>query len=395
MRCGANKTRAERTRTHWILSGLALALGLLASGFARADHALQCDTVQLPSSAVICSDTDLLALSDQRAQVYRELWARLDSDQREALRADQTRWVHDYATRCGVPPDVPPQLPPVPAVVDCFKQAGRARIAYLRGYSTDPAGAADQPNSHGLPRGSLGDEIPLTPTGGTYMVPVLLNGFLPIPFIVDSGAADISLPADVALTLIRTGTIEEDDYIGEARYRLGDGSVVKSSRFFLHQVKVGNHFFDHIAASVSPPESVPLLGQSLLSKIGSWSIDNERHLLVLGSPATVASSNVSGAPQISPVPPEPTKVTAFQDGLHDRTAWERWFAGISGEFRDGAEYWAGQRSLPGPRTCSGAAGEHLSEWTAGCLAAKRFLTPTDARRKFEPEYRAGWNSYSG
>ena len=29
----------------------------------------------------------------------------------------------------------------------------------------------------------------------------------------------------------------------------------------------------------------------------------------------------------------------------------------------------------------------------GCLAAKRVLTPSDIRRKSEPEYRAGWNSF--
>lgn len=377
---------------HRILTGLAIAVGLLAAGPARADHALECNSVQLPSSLVICSDPELLAIADERAQVYRELWTRLGSEQREALEADQARWVREYATRCGVPPDVSPQLPPQPSVVDCFKQAGRARIAFLRGYLTNPTGGADQPNAGGLPSQNFGDEIPLTNSGGIYMVPVLLNGFLPLPFVLDSGAADVSLPADVARTLFRTGTIEDDDYIGEARYQLGDGSVMKSARFFLHEVKVGNHSFNHIEANISPTEGTPLLGQSFLSKVGAWSIDNERHVLVLGSPVA-AGPNVSGVSQLSPVPPESTKITAFQDGLRDRTAWERWFTGISGEFRDGAEYWAGQRSLSNPRSCYDVAGEHLGEWTAGCQAAKRFLTPTDVRRKSEPEYRAGWNSY--
>jgi hypothetical protein len=43
----------------------------------------------------------------------------------------------------------------------------------------------------------------------------------------------------------------------------------------------------------------------------------------------------------------------------------------------------------------GPAGENLGDWTAGCLAAKRILAPSDVRRKTEPEYRAGWNKYSG
>jgi len=87
--------------------------------------------------------------------------------------------------------------------------------------------------------------------------------------------------------------------------------------------------------------------------------------------------------------------TAYQQGAADRAAWEGWFGGLSGPYRDGAEYWAGQRSLPRPGSCYGPVGQTLGDWTAGCLSAKRMLTPWDIRRKAEPEYRAGWNSYSG
>jgi hypothetical protein len=89
------------------------------------------------------------------------------------------------------------------------------------------------------------------------------------------------------------------------------------------------------------------------------------------------------------------KSPAFEQGTADRRAWEAWLGGLSGSYRDGAEYWSAQRSTPRPGSCYGPAGENLGDWTTGCLAAKRFLTPTDTRRKAEPEYRAGWNSYSG
>src|SRR4051794_6974718 len=35
----------------------------------------------------------------------------------------------------------------------------------------------------------------------------------------------------------------------------------------------------------------------------------------------------------------------------------------------------------------------LGDAIAGCLAARARLTPTDRRRKSEPDYRLGWNSY--
>jgi hypothetical protein len=83
---------------------------------------------------------------------------------------------------------------------------------------------------------------------------------------------------------------------GSHEYRLADGSVMKSPRFFLQEVKVGNHSFNHILASVSPFESKPLLGQSFLSKVGAWSINNDRHVLVLQSHVTEPTRRATNRP---------------------------------------------------------------------------------------------------
>src|SRR5580704_1083472 len=105
--CGRFRRRVRACRRNWLgrrtigsltantmdkhcaLFGLAVGVALLAAGSAHADHALECDKVQLPSSLVICSDPDLLAIADERGQVYQELWARLDTAQRAALKAYQ------------------------------------------------------------------------------------------------------------------------------------------------------------------------------------------------------------------------------------------------------------------------------------------------------------------
>jgi gag-polyprotein putative aspartyl protease len=126
-------------------------------------------------------------------------------------------------------------------------------------------------------------EVSLLKKGGVYTVPVLINGIIPLQFIVDSGAADISLPADVFLTLLRTGTIGKDDFVGNAHYQLADGSTVESDRFLLHELKVGNHVLSNVLASIESVNSTPLLGQSFLSKFSSWSLDNDRHVITLVS----------------------------------------------------------------------------------------------------------------
>jgi hypothetical protein len=91
--------------------------------------------------------------------------------------------------------------------------------------------------------------------------------------------------------------------------------------------------------------------------------------------------------------PIPATSPPFAQGHGDRQAWESWFNGLNGQYKVGAEFWAGQRSLPHPAPCFAAGGRDLGAWTDGCVAAQRLLGPSDARRKNEPDYRLGWNSF--
>jgi clan AA aspartic protease (TIGR02281 family) len=117
--------------------------------------------------------------------------------------------------------------------------------------------------------------------GGVYVVPVRLNGALTLNAVVDSGASDVSIPADVVLTLMRTKTISDEDFLGEKTYALADGSQAPSSRFRIRSLKVGNSTIENVNAIIAPANAVLLLGQSFLGKFKSWSIDNDRHVLML------------------------------------------------------------------------------------------------------------------
>jgi hypothetical protein len=59
-----------------------------------------------------------------------------------------------------------------------------------------------------------------SPDDGVYVVPVLINNAITLNCVVDSGAADVSISADVFTTLIRTGPITGSDFIGTGTYRL-------------------------------------------------------------------------------------------------------------------------------------------------------------------------------
>jgi Flp pilus assembly protein TadD len=131
------------------------------------------------------------------------------------------------------------------------------------------------------------EEIPLSKEGGVYTIPVEINGVLTLQFILDSGAAEVLIPADVALTLIRAGTIQRSDFLPGRSYTLADGSTVQSPRFVLRRLKIGTRLLTQVPASIGDLSSMLLLGQSVLERFGTWSMDNQRRMLVLGPVPTL------------------------------------------------------------------------------------------------------------
>lgn len=122
--------------------------------------------------------------------------------------------------------------------------------------------------------------VPLRQQGGVFVIPVLVNSAIRLNFILDSGSADVSIPADVVLTLMRTGTISSADFVGQQTYKLADGSTVPSVTFIIRSLKIGGREIQNVTASVTSVEGSLLLGQTFLSRLKSWSIDNQHEMLV-------------------------------------------------------------------------------------------------------------------
>lgn len=117
--------------------------------------------------------------------------------------------------------------------------------------------------------------------GGVLKVPVQINGTITLKFVVDSGASEVQIPKDVVLTLIRAETIKESDFLPGKTFVLADGSKVKSDRFMLRSIKVGESTFADVEASVGGLDAQLLLGQSFLSRFKEWTIDNKNAKLIL------------------------------------------------------------------------------------------------------------------
>jgi gag-polyprotein putative aspartyl protease len=159
-----------------------------------------------------------------------------------------------------------------------------------------------------LTRSACAETVELVREHGVYMVPVQINGAITLPFVLDSGASEVAIPADVFSTLLRTGTVDTKDFVGTGTYVMANGSSEPSDRYVLRTLSVGNHIVRDVVANVISVQGDPLLGQSFLSKLPAWTIDNERHALVLQDQISPSGH----APSVGTEPTIPLKaVTAF------------------------------------------------------------------------------------
>ena len=115
--------------------------------------------------------------------------------------------------------------------------------------------------------------------GGVFVLSAMINGTTQAYFIVDSGAATVQIPEDVAEQLKRNGTLTEADFIGQHRFILADGSGMQQRVFRLRTLQIGDRTMENVMATVGAPRSRALLGQSFLRRLSWWKIDNVRNAI--------------------------------------------------------------------------------------------------------------------
>ena len=127
-----------------------------------------------------------------------------------------------------------------------------------------------------------GGEIALETDGQSYRVPVRVNDAVTAKFTVDSGAGVVVLPKDMVDDLTKSGAIQPSDLLGRDTYVTADGRRHRGKLLMLRRIEVGGHVATNVMASVAPEHAEPLLGLSFLAKFKSWTLDNQRHVLILG-----------------------------------------------------------------------------------------------------------------
>jgi hypothetical protein len=209
------------------------------------------------------------------------------------------------------------------------------------------------------PRTQTGKRIPLRLFHNNYYVPVLINGLFWLDFMIDTGASDVTIPADVANKLMRAGTITMGDIGGEKNYELADGAIVKNTQFRIHSLQVGKGdnavIAQNVVGSVSGSQGSLLLGGSFLRLFRSTTIDHVNSVLIIdgSEPQPPVPTALQPAPAPVPQPAYPASVQqgpilpppAPQFGCDDPPPGVRVLGAVAGFYRAGGSFWNGyQRS---------------------------------------------------
>lgn len=117
--------------------------------------------------------------------------------------------------------------------------------------------------------------------GGTYEVACSVNG-LPLKMIFDTGAADVTISSVEANFMLKNGYLSDGDVKGKRNYITASGDIHEGTVLRLKEVKLGDAVLKNIEASVVHSQKAPLLlGQSVLEKFGTITIDNVNSKLLI------------------------------------------------------------------------------------------------------------------
>lgn len=123
--------------------------------------------------------------------------------------------------------------------------------------------------------------IKMQKKGGVYMIPCKVNG-LPLKFIFDTGASDVSISMSEAIFMIKNGYLTEKDIKGSEFYSIANGEIQEGTTINLKVVEISGLKLYNVKASIVHSLEAPLLlGQSALQKLGRIEFDYGSEKLVV------------------------------------------------------------------------------------------------------------------
>lgn len=125
-------------------------------------------------------------------------------------------------------------------------------------------------------------EVPITRrAGGTFNVDCSVNG-LALNMIFDTGASDVTISKVEADFMLKNNYLNREDIKGKKYYQIADGGIAEGTVITLKEVKIGDAVLHNVDASVVKSQKAPLLlGESVLQKFGTFTVDNINSKLII------------------------------------------------------------------------------------------------------------------
>lgn len=126
-------------------------------------------------------------------------------------------------------------------------------------------------------------EITINKLNGVFKIPCKVNG-LSLDFIFDTGASDVSISITEAMFLLKQGLINSDDFVGEKKYTIANGTIEKGSVINIREVEVEGIVLKNVKATVFNNVEAPLImGMSAISKLGKVELFEDKLVITEGA----------------------------------------------------------------------------------------------------------------
>ena len=121
--------------------------------------------------------------------------------------------------------------------------------------------------------------IELIKENNIYKIQCKVNS-IPMSFIFDTGASDVSISQSEANLLISQGLLKNEDIKETVKYKIANGSVEDGTKVILRKISIQGYILENIEASIVHHNGAPLLfGLNAINKIGKIEIENNRILI--------------------------------------------------------------------------------------------------------------------
>jgi clan AA aspartic protease (TIGR02281 family) len=107
---------------------------------------------------------------------------------------------------------------------------------------------------------------------------------LPLKFIFDTGASDVSISLTEAMFMLKNGYLKKEDLGEKIYYSIANGDVSAGTKLNIKEIEFGGLKLNNIEASIVHETNAPLLlGQSVISRLGKIQLDGNKLTILNGS----------------------------------------------------------------------------------------------------------------